>query len=572
MLNFPGLADKALRFADVIARLSRPDNVIPNEYAKPPVGRMCYSWGAEEDYSISFVDRKTIKALRRAGLREGVDFRRWYDAIGNLYIMILGTDPLASAVLVLSHVDSVPLGGRFDGVIGAAFGNVVAELIANGDRPKRPYVFMVPRGEESSPHNGTACVGSGYATRTLAWRALEEMVYKTVEEDGVKRAILFRDHLGTEQWARMYAEYHGTGPFGGLPIGEAIEIHIEQSGFISEADRDVGIVVGGIGGAWRETIEMPLALFSTGTPAGEYMKCRLDFAGVAAHTGATPPNRRDGKIFRRDALVASGLVTHSMLQGHALLLRSECASDTGFTQVPHAQIVELLVPTSDIAEVEEQLKRWVDVVREKYHVEMSYALEPFAESSAYFVGGEDARAAVRIPVLVSELSTAAYEREGTDLGKTRVTAAYFRLKPGELYIRIDGREVDAEASDRLHEEVHQALRRQFPRIIVKSVSAKRSSPTDTVLTDRLRAIAKETIVFDDDHPLGRPLTWREMASFPGHDLDRIAAAGIPVVMVFLRQDPHEYGISHHAGERLAHRDLVNGFRLAIPYVLQALNR
>ena len=61
-----------------------------------------------------------------------------HDAIGNLFLRLQGTDGYAPALLVGSHLDSQPNGGRFDGVFGVLAGlEAVEALCASNVRPTR---------------------------------------------------------------------------------------------------------------------------------------------------------------------------------------------------------------------------------------------------------------------------------------------------------------------------------------------------------------------------------------------------------------------------------------------------
>ena len=61
------------------------------------------------------------------------------DLLANLFLSYKGTDPGLPAVLVGSHIDSQPTGGKFDGAFGvlAALEGVEKLIIARGVRPRR---------------------------------------------------------------------------------------------------------------------------------------------------------------------------------------------------------------------------------------------------------------------------------------------------------------------------------------------------------------------------------------------------------------------------------------------------
>ena len=55
-----------------------------------------------------------------------------FDEIGNLFVRRPGRDPSRAPVLVGSHLDTQPTGGRFDGVYGVLGGLEVIETINDG--------------------------------------------------------------------------------------------------------------------------------------------------------------------------------------------------------------------------------------------------------------------------------------------------------------------------------------------------------------------------------------------------------------------------------------------------------
>jgi acetylornithine deacetylase/succinyl-diaminopimelate desuccinylase-like protein len=290
----------------------------------------------------------------------------------------------------------------------------------------------------------------------------------------------------------------------------------------------------------------------------------LRFEGFSAHTGATPPNpeHRGGTLYRKDALVASSRATAALLKLDGVeLIRSEPGKDTGFTSVPDDQIVELLVRTEAVPMLRVQLANQQSDAERYFGVKMTYAYGDVEDGLVTVTDKDDASAAVLFPAMTSVRSTSAYQREGTELGLTRATVTDFHLVAGTLRCKLDGRAVDQEAYQCLEEEIDEDLRMQFgTRHRVKVVSEKHASLVDTELTHELIAQARATSVGN------RPLTWREMPSFPGHDLDRIIAAKIKGALLFLRHS----GVSHNAGEDLPKKHLDTGLAVALPFMLEKL--
>src|SRR5271165_203116 len=73
------------------------------------------------------------------------------DAIGNMFLRRNGTDDTASAVAFGSHLDTVPTGGRFDGVFGVLAGlEVIRALDEAGIDTRAPLELVNWTNEEGS--------------------------------------------------------------------------------------------------------------------------------------------------------------------------------------------------------------------------------------------------------------------------------------------------------------------------------------------------------------------------------------------------------------------------------------
>jgi allantoate deiminase len=99
----------------------------------------------------------------------GAKIRR--DEAANLYARFPGADPDAPVVLVGSHLDSVPMGGRFDGALGVCIAvEAVVSLIEAGTRFARP-VEIVGWADEEGARFGVGLFGSAAAFRRLPGNA-----------------------------------------------------------------------------------------------------------------------------------------------------------------------------------------------------------------------------------------------------------------------------------------------------------------------------------------------------------------------------------------------------------------
>jgi N-carbamoyl-L-amino-acid hydrolase len=177
------------------------------------------------------------------------------DAIGNMFARRAGANPTAPAILVGSHLDTQPTGGKFDGVFGVLAGlEVIRTLNDHNVATESPIDLAVWTNEEGARF-APAMQGSG------VWAGVFEIddAYAATDKTGVTLETALRDldQLGTEPAA----------PF---PIKSAYEIHIEQGPILEAKNKQIGVVTGVQGIRWYD----------------------LTIQGAACHAGPTPMNAR----------------------------------------------------------------------------------------------------------------------------------------------------------------------------------------------------------------------------------------------------------------------------------------
>src|SRR2546426_965272 len=92
------------------------------------------------------------------------------DDAGNLYVRFAGERPGAPVLLVGSHIDSVPEGGRFDGALGVCVAvEAILSLKEAGARFARP-VELVAWADEEGARFGIGLFGSAAAFGRLPAR------------------------------------------------------------------------------------------------------------------------------------------------------------------------------------------------------------------------------------------------------------------------------------------------------------------------------------------------------------------------------------------------------------------
>ncbi len=229
----------------------------------------------------SLMDMAQIGATEKGGCcrlaltdldREGRDlFISWcraagcsikLDKMGNIFARREGADPGLPPVMMGSHLDTQPTGGKFDGVYGVLAGlEVLRSLDDAGIATRHPLEMVVWTNEEGSRF-APAMVASGVFAGAF------DLDYGLSRTDPEGRT------LGAELERIGYA---GTEEVGGREIKAFFEAHIEQGPILEQEEKTIGVVIGAQGQRWYE----------------------ITITGQEAHAGPTPMTRR------KDALLAA---------------------------------------------------------------------------------------------------------------------------------------------------------------------------------------------------------------------------------------------------------------------------
>lgn len=193
------------------------------------------------------------------------------DQAGNMFIVHPGHDNNLSPVAVGSHLDTQPLGGRFDGVLGVLAGlEVFRTLNEQGIKTRRPLVLVNWTNEEGSRF-APAMGGSGVYSQRLS---LEDF-----------RAARDKDSITLGE-ALDESGYKGSLTRHDLPLAAYLELHIEQGPILEKKGLPLGIVSGVQGLRWYD----------------------ITFTGDSAHAGPTPME------YRHDPLMAATGFIEAMRQ------------------------------------------------------------------------------------------------------------------------------------------------------------------------------------------------------------------------------------------------------------------
>jgi len=197
------------------------------------------------------------------------------DAAGNLYLTLKGRDPALPAIVIGSHLDSVPHGGNFDGAAGVAAGlAVMAELVGQGIRLARDLIVLATRAEEA------VWFPLSYPGSQAALGLLDPQALEAKRSDSGRTLA---DHM-LEEGFDPDAVRRGAPGIDAGRIAAFVEVHIEQGPRLLAAGAPVGIVTG-IAGGFR------------------YVDAKC--LGAYAHSGAEPRFARHDSVLGFADLVAA---------------------------------------------------------------------------------------------------------------------------------------------------------------------------------------------------------------------------------------------------------------------------
>lgn len=197
--------------------------------------------------------------MKEAGMKTHID------NFGNLIGRLEGKDTSLPVLMMGSHLDSQPYGGRFDGVAGVLCAiEVATTLTENNIKPQRSIEVISFADEEGWRFNKGL-----FGSRGILGK-LEDGELERKDKDGITRKQALLD-FGCNPAKFKESEYKPGSIFCFL------ELHIEQGPVLDVAQKPVGIVTGISGPLWLT----------------------VTIRGMAGHAGSVP------MAMRKDAMVGA---------------------------------------------------------------------------------------------------------------------------------------------------------------------------------------------------------------------------------------------------------------------------
>jgi len=199
----------------------------------------------------------------------GLETRR--DGACNVIGRWPGANPEAPALVLGSHIDTVPCAGILDGTLGVLTGlECLRALKAGGREPRMPIELIAFSDEEGR-------FGGMFGSQAVAGQVTPDTIHSAADLDGIRLADAM-EACGLDPWEALQARRDPDS------IAAYLELHIEQGPVLAEAGEQVGVVEGITG------------LF----------KWSVTLSGEPNHAGTTP------MAMRRDAFMGVADFAHEL--------------------------------------------------------------------------------------------------------------------------------------------------------------------------------------------------------------------------------------------------------------------
>ncbi len=191
-----------------------------------------------------------------AGRIEEAGLRVNDDDVGNLSGILFCANPDARTLIVGSHLDSVPNGGRYDGSIGVLAGLECLRTIKESGTSLPVHLEVIDFTDEEGNWQGL------FGSMGLTGHLIPSHINDAIEDHGAFRAALFRAGIRPSDVTKAQRDPDTLAGF--------LEMHIEQGYRLDQAGMEIGIVTAIVG---RSTYH-------------------ITFFGEAAHAATTSMEKR----------------------------------------------------------------------------------------------------------------------------------------------------------------------------------------------------------------------------------------------------------------------------------------
>ncbi|WP_413284333.1 allantoate amidohydrolase [Vibrio sp. MA40-2] len=204
---------------------------------------------AEYTQTAGIMDRRYLTVEHKQANQQIFDWAKqsgllsWQDQAGNQWVRLPANKVTDQRVILGSHTDTVPNGGKYDGILGVVAPLVLMKYFADNDISFEFNLDLVGFGDEEGTRFGATLLGSSAITGkwNSQWHAL-------TDENGISLAQAMRDFsLDISKVAEAKINSNDVLAY--------VELHIEQGPVLEERGLAIS-AVNGISGARRFAISI----------------------------------------------------------------------------------------------------------------------------------------------------------------------------------------------------------------------------------------------------------------------------------------------------------------------------
>ncbi|TBR37938.1 allantoate amidohydrolase [Marinomonas agarivorans] len=240
-LDFQALAHQVMQRCEELSRLSQSPDYLDRRYLS-------------EEHTAA--NQLVSNWMQQAGMQT------WQDAAGNIWGRYQSTNPQAKTLLMGSHLDTVPNGGKYDGMLGVIAPISLIGALHEAGITLPFHLDVVGFGDEEGTRFGSTLLGSRALTGQwpAEWATLPDKDDITLAQAMANFGLDFQKIPNATLQPETLLGY--------------LEVHIEQGPVLEQADLPVG-VVSAIAGAKRFQIHL---------------------SGMAGHAGTVPMSLRQDSL------------------------------------------------------------------------------------------------------------------------------------------------------------------------------------------------------------------------------------------------------------------------------------
>lgn len=220
---------------------------------------------------LAFTHNERLAALKFSMYCQELGMSVYFDKVGNVIARKDGKNNDLPPVVIGSHIDTVPEGGKYDGLLGVVGAlEVVRHLNDLNIVTDHPIEIIAFSCEESSRFN-VATIGSKYLCGMLN----EEDMKTLKDKDGQTLLEVVQTMTSTDSSSNINHDNNHMKAF--------LELHIEQGPILEKKEKDIGIV----------------------THIAAPNRLKVTLKGQTSHSGSTPmPLRKDALACGAEIIMA----------------------------------------------------------------------------------------------------------------------------------------------------------------------------------------------------------------------------------------------------------------------------